>query len=89
MLRRKTKEAWTDKHRNVTRKLVVEGGWVQKRLYDIGWSDEKKCRGCNKEEGTEKHSLYHCLCWKEVRNLIPGKLSKWEQRAQTSKKDWK
>ena len=25
-LRRKTDEAWTDKHRNTTRKLVVEGG---------------------------------------------------------------
>ena len=37
-----------DKHRNVTRKLVLEGGWVQKRLYGIGWSDEKRCRGCNK-----------------------------------------
>ena len=33
---------------------------MQKRLYDIGWSDEKKCRGCDKEEGTEKHRLYHC-----------------------------
>ena len=21
---------------------------MQKRLYDIGWSDEKKCRGCVK-----------------------------------------
>ena len=29
--------------------LVVEGGWVQTRLYDIGWADELKCRGCNKE----------------------------------------
>ena len=28
MLRRTTSEAWTEKHRNVTRKLVVEGGWV-------------------------------------------------------------
>ena len=61
-------EVWTDKHRNVTRKLVMEGGWVQERSYDIGWSDDKKCRGCNKEEGTEKLCLYHCPCWKEVRN---------------------
>ena len=28
---RKTNEAWTNKHRHVTRKLVVDGGWVQKR----------------------------------------------------------
>ena len=67
---KKTTETWTDKHR----KLVVEGGWVQIRLYDVGWSDEKKCRGCNKEEGTEKRRLYSCPCWKEVRNQIPEKL---------------
>ena len=40
LLRRKTKAARTDKHRNVTRTLVVEAGWVQKSFYDIGWSDE-------------------------------------------------
>ena len=55
MLRRKTSEAWTDKHRHVMRKLEVEGCWVQKRLYEIGWSDEEKCRGYNKEKGTERH----------------------------------
>ena len=62
MLRRKTSEAWTEKHRHVTKKLVVEGGWVTKRIHYIGWgwSDEEKCRDCNKEEGTEKHRLYHC-----------------------------
>ena len=26
---------------------------MQKRYGDVGWSDEKKWRGCNKEEGTE------------------------------------
>ena len=60
MLRRIFDEEWTDKHRNVMRKLVVEEGWVQRRFFDIGWSDEKKCQGCDKEEGTEKHRLYHC-----------------------------
>ena len=89
MLRRKTNEVWTDKHWNVTRKRLVEGALVKKRLYDIGWSDEKKCRGCNKEEGTEKHRLYHCPCWRAVRNQIPEKLGKREQRANTSKKDWR
>ena len=54
------RRTWTDKHRHVMRKLVVDAGWVQKRLYDIAWSDEKKCRGRNKEEGTEKHWQYHC-----------------------------
>ena len=36
---------------------------MQKRLNDIGWSDVKKCRGCNKEEGTEKHKLYFSSGW--------------------------
>ena len=27
---------------------------MQRKLCDTGWSDVKKCHGCNKEEGTEK-----------------------------------
>ena len=88
MLRRQTDEAWTGKHRNVTRKLVVEGDWMLKRLYDIGWSDEKTCRGCNREEGTEKHRLYHCPCWKEVRNQNRG-VGEGNDGEKTSKKDRK
>ena len=34
VLRRKTNESGTDMHRNVMRKVVVEGGWGQKRRYD-------------------------------------------------------
>ena len=45
LLRKKINEEWTHKHRDVLRKIVVEGGWVQKRMYDIIWSDEKKCQG--------------------------------------------
>ena len=71
MLRRRTNELWTGKHRNVMRKLAVEGGWVQKRTYDIGWPDAKKCRGCNKGEAIEKDRLNHCLSRREVRNQIP------------------
>ena len=37
LLRKKKKEEWTEKHRHVARKFVLEGGWVQKKLYDIGW----------------------------------------------------
>ena len=40
LLRRKSGEAWTDKHLTMKRKLVAEGAWVHKRLYDIGWADE-------------------------------------------------
>ena len=29
LLRKKTKEEWTQRHRNVVRKLVLDEGWVQ------------------------------------------------------------
>ena len=67
LLRKKTKEEWTEKHRNVARKLALEAGWVQKRLFDIGWSDKSSCQACHKEEGTETHRLFRCLEWHEVR----------------------
>ena len=60
LLRTKTNDEWTEKHRNVARKLVLEEGWVQKKLFDIVWSDESECQACHKEEGTEKQRLYHC-----------------------------
>ena len=37
LLRKKTKEDWMEKHRNVAGRWVLEGGWVQQRLFDIGW----------------------------------------------------
>ena len=48
LLRRGIKEEWRDKHRNVARKLVMEGVWVHKRLFDIGWSNENKRQGCRR-----------------------------------------
>ena len=38
-------EVWTDKHRNVTRKLVIDGGWVQERLYVRSVEDVTKKKG--------------------------------------------
>ena len=70
VLRRTTNEPLTDKHRNVMRELVVEG-WAQRRPCDIRWSDDMKCRGCDNEEGTEKHRLYHRPSRMEVRDQIP------------------
>ena len=49
LLRKKTKEEWTEKHRIVARNIFMEGGWVQKRFFDIGWSDESKCQACRNE----------------------------------------
>ena len=87
LLRKKTKEDWSEKHRNVARKLVLEGGWVQKKPFDIGWSDESECQACHKEKGTEKHRLYQQ--WHETRREIPETFRKWEQKARTSKEEWK
>ena len=33
--------------------LVLKGGWVQQRLFDIGWSDESTCEACHKKVGTQ------------------------------------
>ena len=48
-----------------------------------------RAKACHKEEGTEKHGLYHCPGWKEVRRQIPEAFRKWEQKARTTKKEWK
>ena len=39
LLRKKVQGDWTEKHCNVARKIFLEGGWTQKRLFDFGWSD--------------------------------------------------
>ena len=67
----------------------MEGGWRQQRLFDIEWSDVSQCQACQKEEGTEKHRLYNCLDWYEVRREIPEVFRKLEQKARTSKYEWK
>ena len=82
------KENWTDKHRNVARKIFLEGGWTPKILIDIGWSHVCKCQACHMEEGMEKHKFYHCSEWHAVRVEIPEAFRKW-QNARTSKKKWK
>ena len=62
---------------------------VQKRLLDIGWSDESECQACHKEEGTEKQRLFLCPEWHEVRRGMPDAFREWEQKASASKKEWK
>ena len=42
LLRKKAREDRSAKHRNVARILVLEGGWVQKKHFDFGWSDESE-----------------------------------------------
>ena len=61
----------------------------KKRLFDIGWSDISQCQACQIEESTEKHRLYHCPEWHAGRRKITECFRKWEQKAKTSKKEWK
>ena len=71
----------------MARKIFLEGGWTQKRLFDIGWSDISKSQACQMEEGTEKHRLYHCPELHEIRREIRESFRKWEQKSKTSKKN--
>ena len=87
LLRKNTKVEWTEKHRHVARKLFLEEGWVQKRPFDIGWSDESEYQACHKEEGTAKHRLYHCPEWHDIRRGFQM-LSESGSKARTSK-EWK
>ena len=82
---KKMRENWTEKHRNVARKIFLEGGWTQKRLFDFDWSDTSKCRACKKEEGTEKHRLYRFPEWYEVRREIPEVFMKLVQKSKNLK----
>ena len=87
LLRKKAKGVCTETHRNVARKIFLEGGWTQKILFDIGWSDMSQCQACQMEEGTEKHRLNHSPKWHAGRRDIPESFRKWEQKAKTSKKE--
>ena len=85
LLREKVKDNWTEKHRNVARKIFLEGGWTQKRLCDVGWSDVSQRQACPIGEGTEKQRLYHCPGWYEVRREIPEAFSKLEPKSKNLK----
>ena len=77
--RKKVREDWSEKHRAM--KIFLEGGWTQKRLFDIGLSDVSQCQACQIEESTEKHKLYHCPERYKVRREIPEALRKLDQKA--------
>ena len=75
LLRRKTNETQTDKT------LVVEGGWVQKRFYYIGWPDKKRSvEAVTKKKARRSRDNITVRRGKEVRNEIPEDLEKWYKR---------
>ena len=65
------------------------GRRTQKRPFDTGWLGVSQCQACQMEESTEKHRLYHCSEWHEIMREILEACRKWEQKARTSKKEWK
>ena len=75
----KTKEEWTDKHRHVARKLVLEGGWVHEGFSALVGQMKANAKLVTKRSGG----------WNGVRRQIPEARRKWEQKARTSKKEWK
>ena len=89
LLRKRAKGVWTERHRYVAKKDLLGKEVGRKIDFDIGWSDISQCQACQMEEGTEQHRLYHCLEWHAVRREIPESSRKWEQKATTSKKEWK
>ena len=56
MLRRKTNEAWTDKHRNVTRKLVKEVG-CRKECPPLVGQTKRSLGDVTKKDGEAQTSL--------------------------------
>ena len=88
-MRKKVRETWTERHRNVARKIFLEGGWTQKKLFCIGWTDISRCQTCHMEASTKTHRLHHCPERHEVRPDLPEAFRKWEQKAKMSKKEWK
>ena len=75
---RKQRKSGLKKHRNVARKLGCG-----RRL---GMSVNVKLARWRK---AQKHRLYNCPEWHEVRREIPEAFRKWEQKARTSRKEWK
>ena len=55
----KTKEEWTDKHRHVARKLVLEGAGCRKDSSTLVGQMKANAKLVTKRKGQIKHRLYH------------------------------
>ena len=82
----KERENWTENHRSVARKIFFGRCLDAKETLNLDLSDTSQCHACKNEEGTEKHKLYHCPEWYEVRREIPEVFRKLEQEARTSRR---
>ena len=70
LLRRRTKEEWTDKHCNVASKL--EGGWVacRRNISTLVGQMKESVKIVTQRKVQKKHRLYHCQGWNELRRQI-------------------
>ena len=88
MLRRKTHGSWTDEHRSVMRKLLVEGDGCRKECTTLVGRTKRSVGAVNRRR-QKNTGCAHCPFWRDLRNEIPESLWKWEHRAKTSKEAWK
>ena len=72
----------------ISQELEMQDSWVGRKR-DCSWSYVSQCQACQLEEGTEKHRLYHCPGWYEIRWEIPETCRKCEQQVKSSRREWK
>ena len=68
--------------------MIIVGAWTPKRLYDMCWTDSKRCQCCQ-AEGTEKHRLYQGYELREEKNNMSDKVRSCDLKAKSSKEDGK
>ena len=61
---------FTAAQKGVVRSLVVGGYWTASRLWNCGYSIDKRCPLCLEEEDTVHHRLYHCHVVKDIRDSV-------------------
>ena len=81
------KENWTEKHRNVTTKIFLEGGWTQK--FDIIGRTPVNVKLAKKRKAQRSTGSTSAQNGTKSDERIPKVFWKLEQKARTSKKEWK
>ena len=84
LLRKRVRENWTDKNRNVARKIFLEGGWTQKRLFDFDWFDTSQCQACKKRKGQNTTAQNGTKPDERFQKFLRS----WSKKTRTSKKEW-
>ena len=86
LLRKKTKEDWTEKHRNVAKKGFWKEVGCRRNSSTLVCQMNVNIKLVTRRKAQKSRGLYHCPGWNEVRRQIPEACTKWEQKARASKK---